>query len=202
MFKQSGRISRHLGLLAMMADAKMIIGHTRWATHGSHTQNINNHPHSADGGWIVHNGVLGNHEQLIREYDLNPVSSCDTEVLGLMIEQADGTMLERCKSAALAQSGPLVLCGLWTRPNRLVLVRSGNPLSISKHDGDRYYFASSDVALTGTTKKMPDHSAMEFGPGRVAKAIHRIDGKKATAPGRRYSRAGVNSRGYCPALPF
>jgi hypothetical protein len=48
------RVSDHLGLLQMAADARMLIGHCRWATQGDPADNINNHPHAADGGWIVH----------------------------------------------------------------------------------------------------------------------------------------------------
>src|SRR5947208_1937574 len=34
-YKQTGRITDHLGLLAMAADARMLIGHCRWATQGN-----------------------------------------------------------------------------------------------------------------------------------------------------------------------
>src|ERR1700722_4748181 len=73
MFKQTGRIVDHLGLLAMAVDARILIGHCRWATHGNPGNNLNNHPHPADGGWIVHNGVVFNHEDLAAENDLWPV---------------------------------------------------------------------------------------------------------------------------------
>jgi len=52
-FKQTGRITDSLALLGMAAGARMLIGHCRYATHGDYRQNINNHPHAADGGWIV-----------------------------------------------------------------------------------------------------------------------------------------------------
>src|SRR5262245_1487243 len=64
-YRQTGRIVDHLGLLAMAADARMLIGHCRYATHGAPGENINNHPHPADGGWIVHNGVLRGYQEAV-----------------------------------------------------------------------------------------------------------------------------------------
>ena len=64
MFKQTGKITSNLGLLRMMKNARIIVGHCRYATHGAPENNLNNHPHPADGGWIVHNGVVSNHEEL------------------------------------------------------------------------------------------------------------------------------------------
>src|SRR5438270_12970439 len=98
-YKQTGRITDHLGLLLMAADARMLVGHCRFATQGSPDDNINNHPHPADGGWLVHNGQVRNYRELVDLFDLYPVSACDSEVLGLLIEQAKGGTLERCRSA-------------------------------------------------------------------------------------------------------
>src|SRR4051794_19773954 len=123
-YKQTGRISDHLGLLAMARDARMLIGHCRYATQGSPEENINNHPHPADGGWLVHNGQIRNYDRLVDTLDLCPVSGCDSEVLGLLVERGAGSLLDRCIAAVrtvapgrepgtLFDSGqPLVLLGL------------------------------------------------------------------------------------------
>src|SRR5262249_33593856 len=152
-YKQTGRVSDHLGLLGMAADARMLVGHCRFATQGSPDDNINNHPHPADGGWIVHNGQVHNYRELVGRLGLHPVSDCDSEVLGLLIEGGTGNVLDRCRSAVGAVSPeddpgtlfgydqPLVLLGLWPRPDRLVAVRRGNPL----HDAltaQGYYLGS------------------------------------------------------------
>ena len=62
------------------ASLNNVIGHTRFATHGSHLDNLNNHPHiSQDKRWmLVHNGVLSNWPKNI-EGELK--SECDSEVL-------------------------------------------------------------------------------------------------------------------------
>lgn len=161
MFKQTGKISDHLGLLAMAADARLLIGHCRYATHGSPENNLNNHPHSADGGWIVHNGVIGHHEELIANHDLHPVTNCDSEVLGLLIEEGNGTLKRRCIEAVQYASGrPLVMLGLW-KPGRLIALRSGNPLSMGVCDG-RAYFGSLDDGLPGKIIEIKDCGGVDI----------------------------------------
>jgi hypothetical protein len=38
---------------------------------------INNHPHPADGGRIVHNGQVRDYRGLVEAFGLHPVSTCD-----------------------------------------------------------------------------------------------------------------------------
>jgi glucosamine--fructose-6-phosphate aminotransferase (isomerizing) len=170
MYKAVGRISNHLGVLAMAADARMFIGHTRWATHGNPSSNINNHPHPADGGWYVHNGVIANHDAIIRRNEFCPVTPVDTEVLGLMIDTGKGSILDRCVSAVSETAGSIAFAGLWSRPNRLVLARRGNPLSVGYCEHKRYYFASLAEGLPGDVSEVEDGSAMEFGPRKLQRA--------------------------------
>ena len=172
-FKQTGRIRHHLGLLAMARDARMLVGHCRYATQGDPADNINNHPHPADGGWIVHNGVIRDYAGLVERFDLHPVSDCDSEVLGLLVEAVRGSVFDRCRAAvrAAAPAGepgtlfgapqPLVLLGLWPRPDRLVAVRQGNPLHIAKTKHG-YYLASLADGLPGVVKEVADDSALEL----------------------------------------
>jgi glucosamine 6-phosphate synthetase-like amidotransferase/phosphosugar isomerase protein len=172
-YKQTGRITDHLGLMMMAADARMLIGHCRWATQGDPADNINNHPHPADGGWIVHNGQIRDYRQLVDAFDLYPVSACDSELLGLLFEQAQGSILHRCRSAVQAVSScrepgslfnraqPLVLLGLWPRPDRLVAVRQGNPLHYGRTEKG-YYLASLADGLPGPVHSLPDGSACLF----------------------------------------
>src|SRR5262249_53488361 len=89
-YKQTGRITDHLAVLALAADARMLVGHCRFAPQGDPAENINNPPPPADGGWIVHNGQIPAYRDLIHEKGLFPVSTCDSEVLGLLVEQGEG----------------------------------------------------------------------------------------------------------------
>jgi glucosamine 6-phosphate synthetase-like amidotransferase/phosphosugar isomerase protein len=161
MFKQTGKIVDHLSLLAMAHDARLLIGHCRFATHGAPENNLNNHPHPADGGWIVHNGVVGNHRELVKDYDLHPVTDCDSEVLGLLIEEGVGNLRTRCVEAVQYASGsPLVLLGLW-KPGRLIALRSGNPLSLGVCKG-RVYLGSLRTDLPGDILELKDGQGVDL----------------------------------------
>jgi glucosamine 6-phosphate synthetase-like amidotransferase/phosphosugar isomerase protein len=155
MYKQQGAITDHLGVLAMARGARMFVGHVRYVTHGSAEANINNHPHAADGGWLVHNGVVTNYEQLVRAQRLWPVSECDSEVLGLLAERAEGGLLGRVAGAVTQTTGNLCLLGLWSRPAKLVAVRRGNPLHWSQTSRG-VYLATLAMGLPGNAHAVPD----------------------------------------------
>lgn len=165
-YKQTGRITDHLGLLNLAHDAQFLIGHCRFATHGDPGDRINNHPHPCDGGWLVHNGVIHNYQNLVWHHDLSPVSECDSEVLGLLTEKAKGNLIDRCVYAVGQTSpGPLVMLGLWSRPGRLVAIRRGNPLHIG-FVSDGAYLASLSEELPGRVQQVKDNKALEFGDAK------------------------------------
>lgn len=162
MYKQPGRISNHLGLLEMASDAQLLIGHCRWATHGDPRNNLNNHPHPVDGGWFVHNGVIHNHERLIEENCLAPVTDCDSEVLGLLVEELDGSLVERMIAATqLAGDSPLATMALWRSPKRLIAIRSGNPLHLCE-TARGTYLASLSRGLPDGAYMIRDKTALSF----------------------------------------
>ncbi|MGQ9655913.1 MAG: class II glutamine amidotransferase, partial [Thermodesulfobacteriota bacterium] len=66
------------------------IGHTRWATHGSPTEQ-NAHPHEAGGVVVVHNGIIENYLTLKEELTRDGhsfTSETDTEVICHLIHKA------------------------------------------------------------------------------------------------------------------
>lgn len=162
MFKKTGRIVDSLALLAMAADAEFLIGHCRFATNGTPNQNVNNHPHPSDGGWIVHNGVIRNYQSVISRFDLHPTSDCDSEVLGLLIEQTAGDLAARCRDAVLSvERSPLVMLGLWKNPGRIVAVRQGNPLHLGRVKGAAY-LGSLAAELPGKMHLVRDGSVVRI----------------------------------------
>src|SRR5262245_44270073 len=163
-FKQTGPISDSLAYLRMAADAQVLIGHCRYATQGSADENLNNHPHPADGGWIVHNGMIPNYRELIELHALFPNTDCDSEVLALLIERAKGDLKERVDEAVacVRKSQPLVLLGLW-KPGTLIAVRRGNPLYMGETKRGTY-LASLPEGLPGNVSEVPNNSMMDFQP--------------------------------------
>lgn len=154
-YKQSGRLTDHLPVLRLATGSRVLIGHLRYATHGDVSDNINNHPHASDGGWIVHNGVIGNYRQLVREQNLPIVTRCDSEVLGLMIEQGSGRLITRCAESIAQAEGNLCMMGLWARPANLIVARRGNPLHLSDTTAG-VYFASLADGLPGKPAAIRD----------------------------------------------
>jgi glucosamine 6-phosphate synthetase-like amidotransferase/phosphosugar isomerase protein len=157
-FKQPGPAKDHLDALERCRNAVVVIGHCRLATHGSPTDNRNNHPHRAGSGYLVHNGVVFNHQELARRYGLSPQSECDSEVLGLLMTRCPGGLLQRSTWAASQTWGDLAVLGIWRNPARLLIARRGRPL----HFGEGrtgYCFASLPEGLPGRVYAMPDHSA-------------------------------------------
>lgn len=61
------------------------IGHTRLKTHGDINNNFNNQPVSSHKNFLVHNGIVLNYLDLIEEFDLNPISDLDSEVIILTL---------------------------------------------------------------------------------------------------------------------
>jgi glucosamine--fructose-6-phosphate aminotransferase (isomerizing) len=162
MFKRSGRISDYLGALSMAKDARMLIGHCRFATHGKPENNLNNHPHPCDGGWLIHNGVIGDHEGINEGYMLSPVTRCDSETLALLIEELDGTLVDRClRASKICANGALAMMALWRSPQRLVALRAnGQPLNLGTNS-EGTYLASLTCGLPNP-RSLADNSAVSF----------------------------------------
>lgn len=177
-YKQSGKITDHLGLLAMARDARLLIGHTRYATHGSPENNLNNHPHPIDGGWLVHNGVVWNYRDLLKERQLLPVTDCDSEVIALLHESLKGDdLLKRYVRAVAATQGQLATLCLWR--DRVIAARAGNPLFTSG-DSTGKYFATVAESLPGQAVEMPNNTAAEFTfnkTGAIHGVMHSITGR-------------------------
>ncbi len=170
-YKAQGRITRHLDLLDQVRNARLMIGHCRYATHGSPERDHNNHPFPAHGGWYVHNGVIRDYLRVYARYRVRPRTECDSEVLGHLIRLGQGSVLQRCLAAVGdLDEAPLTMLGLWSRPGRLVAIRrAGQPLHCG---GTRTgtYLASLPDALPGQVQEFPDDFGLCAGPRGVVHA--------------------------------
>jgi glucosamine--fructose-6-phosphate aminotransferase (isomerizing) len=162
-FKQAGRITDAMGLLSMAADARLLIGHCRYATHGDPADNSNNHPHDGGDAWVVHNGQIHHYESIVRQHGLRMQTQCDSEVIGLMLRKFRGKPLTRMTRACREAVGvfPFASLALW--PDRLIGARAnGQPLHIGETDR-ACWLASLRHGLPGAVSEFPEGKAMEFG---------------------------------------
>jgi glucosamine 6-phosphate synthetase-like amidotransferase/phosphosugar isomerase protein len=175
-FKRPGPATANLGDLDACRGATVVIGHCRWATHGSPKNNRNNHPHPAGRGWFVHNGVVVNYRALLRRYRLQPKTECDSEVLGLLMARFAGSIGRRAMQTARAADGRMTMLGIWSNPARLLVVRKDYPLSFGETAGG-VYFASLPEDLPGAVMHVSDHYAgvLVSEGARLKHVAYRID---------------------------
>lgn len=178
-YKAAGRIDGTL-LAALTEDSKLLIGHLRWTTQGTEHENINNHPHPCDGGWIVHNGVLPDYHDIRETFSVPPNSDCDSEMLAIALAEAPGETIESKASwmlKACQPSGrsPLVVLGLWH--DRLIAIRQGNPLSAYITSAGTYL---SSLTVPGITEKLDaitDDTVTEWHPkgSRYQRSVRKLE---------------------------
>lgn len=168
-FKKPGPAQNHLERLERVRDAVVVIGHCRFATHGSPADNRNNHPHPAGAGVIVHNGVVVNHAELAKHYGLRPATQCDSEVLGLLMARCPGTVTQRSIWATSHVNGDWAILGVWRKPARLLIARRGRPLHFGDTDGG-FYFGSLANDLPGEVYEIEDGSTrvLAFNEGELS----------------------------------
>jgi glutamine phosphoribosylpyrophosphate amidotransferase len=165
MWKSPGNPLQMLPMLRKMEKAAMLVGHIRYTTHGHPENNINNHPHPCDGGWIVHNGVVRNHAALISKFRLVPTSDCDSELIGMMAEQStEPTAMGRLLSAVeqVQADAPLAVLGLWTRRRQLVAIRRNQDLHISRMDHGFYFGTLADGLPGKQVYAMKNYEALRM----------------------------------------
>ena len=157
-FKQPGPASSHLGQLECCRGARAVIGHCRYATHGSPADNRNNHPHVVGSGYLVHNGVITNHQQLLRRHRLTQTSQCDSEILGLLMSRTAGSIVQRAAWAANQVQGDLAMLGIWRSPARILVCRRGRPLHVGQAR-EGLYLASLTEGLPAKARVVTDGTA-------------------------------------------
>jgi glucosamine--fructose-6-phosphate aminotransferase (isomerizing) len=140
------------------------IGHTRWATHGSISQE-NAHPHSDCNGNIivVHNGIIENYLELkkaLQEKGHNFSSETDSEVIAHLMEEElklmdqDTSRINAFKRVVSQIEGTYAITLMHSKdPETIYLARKDSPLVIGVHEDTK--FAASDIpAFLEYTKKV------------------------------------------------
>lgn len=110
-------------------DTLTFIGHTRFATQGHQSRNINNHPIFAGSTAVVHNGMISNDDTMFKELKVKRECETDSDIIRAVLDthgftrRAMDMMNKFSGSAAFAAISPEF-------PGKLMLGRSGNPIVI------------------------------------------------------------------------
>ena len=144
-----------------LPDTKIAIGHTRWATHGSVTQN-NAHPHfSTDESFVVaQNGIVENFEELKEELQQKGYAfktQTDTEIIVRLIEEKlkhTPELPEAVRMAFLDLAGRNTIIVLH-KSGDIIAARNGSPLLVGFNKETNEIFISSDsLSISGHATEM------------------------------------------------
>ena len=147
--KKVGKVSELAKVLPNHLEGKSGIAHTRWATHGSVT-NENAHPHLCSNEKIalVHNGIINNATGIrnrLKSKGYQFKSDTDSEALVHMISigiESGQTPLESVRQSLRRVTGTWGLCVLFKDHDEIICARNGSPLIIGRGNGET--FISSD----------------------------------------------------------
>ena len=148
--KKQGRVEK-LSPLLKGVDARIGIGHTRWATHGV-PSDINAHPHRAGGFAVVHNGIIENYAELKAELILGGakfLSDTDSEVVAHLLQKNyNGDLVFALRETVKVLKGSYALMAICEGENRIAVARHKSPLIIG-YGADGNFCASDEPALAG-----------------------------------------------------
>jgi glucosamine--fructose-6-phosphate aminotransferase (isomerizing) len=157
-YKKIGKIINLEEFLPEGLDAKIGIGHTRWATHGGVTD-LNAHPHLSRNKHfaIIHNGIIENYTILknkLKSEGYEFRSETDSEVIAHLLEKNyKGNFEEAFYNTLQILEGAYGIVAISTdEPDYFMVARKGSPLVLGV--GNDEMFVASDVsAFLGRTKQ-------------------------------------------------
>ena len=167
-FKKNGSISvtKNLGRVNQLTkklnlktnQSNLGIAHTRWATHGIPSEK-NAHPHYSKNIFVVHNGIIENHNDLrayLKAEGIKFSTQTDTEVIAHLIRTftEKGQSFEKAVFNSIKKLKGAYALGIIDKnnPEQIIGVRNQSPLVLGK--GFQENFIASDVmALAPVTNK-------------------------------------------------
>jgi len=155
LIKKTGKVSEALPIT--IPKTTLMLGHTRWATHGNVTwQNAHPHHDCSNTLAIVHNGIIENFQELREQIKDHVVSSqTDSEILVHLIEEwrKTATMEEAVIRAVTTIKGSNAFVIADTSDSSLWLYRNGSPLVMGKKNGN-WLVSSDTLALLTDTQNV------------------------------------------------
>ena len=159
--KKKGKVRDLEALISKDSSGNIVMGHTRWATHGKPSDK-NAHPHISMNKKIsiVHNGIIENYDSIKegliqRGYKFK--SETDTEVLVNLIEYVQDdlkvSLIEAVQQALTQVIGAYSIVVMSSKDsNNLVLAKKGSPLVIGVGQ-EEHYIASDPSPFLKYTKR-------------------------------------------------
>lgn len=138
----------------------LAIGHTRWATHGKPNE-INAHPHYGKYSYVIHNGIIENHQELKKElqekgYDF--LSQTDSEVIvhlfEMYIDEGNEPFIAFEKTIQKLKGAYATLLISKADKEKIFFAKNLVPLIVGKNDKDEIFFSSSDAPLIGNATEV------------------------------------------------
>lgn len=156
--------------------AQLVIGHTRWATHGAPSE-ANAHPHvdCHDEVVVVHNGIIENFRPLRAELEARGHrfrSETDSEVIAHLMEErlARGEEPAAALAAvfALLKGHMAIVVGLRSRPELLLGVRRTSPLVAARSQSAAYLASDAPAMLELADRffEVPEEQVVCLGRGQ------------------------------------
>lgn len=189
-----------------LADARTAICHTRAATKGSPTKNVNNHPIEHDGIVGVHNGVIWNDDDLFDLLDVERNAQVDSEAAFALIAHGPAAFDAPVDEVLPMLKGSATLAWLDTaEPDVLHLARvSSSPLIVAQSQTGSLLFASTRQAVLEAAmsvgfrikyiNELPEGSYLRVKAGRITD-VRRFTVKRGVAP-TRWANTRTDSASY------
>ena len=169
-YKDVGSVEHLLTIVPEKIDTNIMIGHTRWATHGAPTK-LNTHPHLSFHKRIclVHNGVIENFKELrsfLIEKGYSFYGETDTEIIANLIESyylQNGDVIETIKVVKPLIKGSYAFVFFTSDdPNTLYVLKKASPLVIGLGKG--FNLVASDASpMIDYTNEFIELDDGEFG---------------------------------------
>ena len=138
----------------------LAIGHTRWATHGKPNE-INAHPHLGEYSYVIHNGIIENHQELKKELTKKGVSflsQTDSEVIvhlfEMFIKEGFDAFEAFKKAIQKLQGAYAILLISKADKKKIFFAKNLVPLIVGKNDNFEIFFSSSDAPLVGEANEV------------------------------------------------
>ena len=185
-YKDVGSVEHLLSIVPEKIETNIMIGHTRWATHGAPTK-LNTHPHLSFNKKIclVHNGVIENYKELkkfLLDKKYSFYGETDTEIIANLLEYyylEKGDIIEAIKTIMVLVKGSYAFTFFTSDDeNTLYVIKKASPLVIGLGKG--FNLVASDASpMIEHTNDFIELDDLEFGVVKKDKVvIYNKDGKE------------------------